>query len=99
MNDIWFGKKKAAILKLMTKAERSLFYYFYGYNQGVTKRCRLSLLTNSAIVDESQCGERGGGGGCGVSANEYSCAHHVPLSLWRSISIFNLCLQQLRLLF
>jgi hypothetical protein len=47
------------------------------YNQGVTKRCRLSLLTNSALVDESQCG---GGGGCGVSANEYSCAHHVTWS-------------------
>ncbi len=36
--------------------------------------------------------ERGGGGGCGVSANVNSCAHHVkwsPNKLWRSISIFN----------
>jgi hypothetical protein len=44
----------------------------------------------SALVLESQCG---GGGGCGVSANEYSCAHHVtwsPNKLWRSTSIFNL---------
>ncbi len=37
----------------------------------------------------------GGGWSCGVSANEYSCAHHVTWSankLWRSTSIFNLCL-------
>ncbi len=54
------------------------------------QRCRLSLLTNSVLVYESKCG---GGGSCGVSANEYSCAHHVtwsPIKLWRSISIFNL---------
>ena len=46
------------------------------YHQAVTKRCRLSLLTNCALVYESlsQGGGRGGGG-CGVSANEYSCAH------------------------
>ena len=34
-----------------------------------------------------------GGGSCGVSANEYSCAHHVtwsPNKLWKSTSIFNL---------
>ncbi len=60
--------------------------------QGVTKRCRLSLLTNSTLVYESQC--RGIQGGCGVSASEYSCAHHVtwsPNKLLRSTSIFNLC--------
>jgi hypothetical protein len=66
-----------------------------GNNQRVTRRCRLSLLTNSALVYESQCGGMGGGGGCGVSAaNEYSWAHHVtwsPNKLWRSTSIFNLC--------
>jgi hypothetical protein len=49
--------------------------------QGVTQRCRLSLLTNSALVYESQCGGMGwggeGGGGCGVSANEYSIAVHI----------------------
>ncbi len=36
----------------------------------------------------------GGGGSCGVSANQYSCAHHVtwsPNKLWRSNSIFNPC--------
>jgi hypothetical protein len=54
-----------------------------GLQQGVTRRCRLSLLTNSAVVYESNCG---GMGGSGVSANEYSCAHHVtwsPNKLWR----------------
>jgi hypothetical protein len=54
-----------------------------------TKRCRLSWLNNSALIYESQL--RGEGGGCGVSANEYSCAHHVtwsPNKLWRSTCIF-----------
>jgi len=35
-------------------------------------------------------------GGCGVSANEYSCAHHVtwsPNKLWRFACIFNLWLE------
>jgi hypothetical protein len=40
-----------------------------GYKQGVTKRCRLSWLTISALV------YAWGGGSCGVSANEYICAH------------------------
>ncbi len=31
-----------------------------GGPQGVTKRCRLSLLTNSPVVYESQCGGTGG---------------------------------------
>jgi hypothetical protein len=53
--------------------------------QGVTKRCRLSLLTNSARVIQVQM--RGEGGRCGVSANEYRRANHVTWSLnklWRS---------------
>jgi hypothetical protein len=65
--------------------------FLKGKKQGITKRCRLSLLTNSALVYKSQCGVMRGG--CGVSANEYSCAHHVtwsPNKLWRSTSIFNL---------
>jgi hypothetical protein len=36
---------------------------------------------------------RGDWGGCGISSNEYSCAHHLtwsPNKLWRSTSIFNL---------
>ena len=64
-----------------------------GRQQGVTKRCRLSLLTNSVLVIRVPM--RGRGGSSGVSANEYSCAHHVtwsPNKLWRSTSIFNLWL-------
>ncbi len=45
---------------------KSLFLY-----QGFTKRCRLSVLTNSALVYEPKCGRRGGF--AGVSDNEYSC--------------------------
>jgi hypothetical protein len=63
----------------------------YCIYQGVTKRCRLSLLTNSALVIRVQM--RGEGGSCGVSANENSWSHHVtwsPNKLWRSTSIFNL---------
>jgi hypothetical protein len=36
-----------------------------GSIQGVTKRCRLSLLTNSAHVYEPKCGGIGGKGGGG----------------------------------
>ncbi len=54
--------------------------------QGATKRCRLSLLTNSALGYEPKCGGRRGS--CGVVANEYSCVHRSPNKLWRSI--FNL---------
>ncbi len=32
----------------------------YGMNQGVTKRCHLSWLTNSTLVYEPKCGGRGG---------------------------------------
>jgi hypothetical protein len=32
------------------------------FKQGVTKRCRLSWLTNSALVYEPKCGAEGGGG-------------------------------------
>jgi hypothetical protein len=53
--------------------------------QGVTKRCRLFLLTNSAFVMRVQI--RGEGGNCGVSANEYSCAHHVT---WSQINVGDL---------
>jgi hypothetical protein len=63
--------------------------FVHPLHAGVTKRCRLSLLTNSALHIRVQMRE-GGGGSCGVSANEYSCAHHVTwYKLWRSTSIFN----------
>jgi hypothetical protein len=50
--------------------------------QGVTKRCRLSWLTNSALVYEPKRGGRGGESceSCGVSANEYSCAHGAQIN-------------------
>jgi len=38
---------------------------------------------------------RGDGGSCGVSANEYSYTHRSPNKLWRSNSIFNLCLNRI----
>ncbi len=37
------------------------------WNQGVIMSCRLSWLTNSALVYEPKCGERGGGGLWGLS--------------------------------
>jgi hypothetical protein len=40
--------------------------------QGVTKRCRLSLLTNSALVYESNAGE---GGSCGISQPMSTAVH------------------------
>ncbi len=48
------------------------------YNQGVKKRCRLSFLTNSALVYEPKC--RGRREGCGVSANEHSCVHGAQIN-------------------
>jgi hypothetical protein len=49
-------------------------------SQGVTKKCRLSWMTNSALVYEPKCGGKGcGGKGCRVSANEYSCAHGAQI--------------------
>jgi hypothetical protein len=41
----------------------------YCIDQGVTKRCRLSWLTNSALVLAVYEPK------CGVSANENSCTH------------------------
>ncbi len=45
--------------------------------QGITKRCRLSWLTNSAVAFEPKCGGREGG--LRVSANEYNCAHGAQI--------------------
>ncbi len=42
-----------------------------------------SWLTNGSLVYAPKCGARGG---CGVSANEYSCAHGAQNST------FNLCI-------
>jgi hypothetical protein len=38
-----------------------------------------SWLTTSALVYEPKC-TGGGGGSCGVSANEYSCAHEDKIN-------------------
>ncbi len=46
---------------------------------GVTQRCRLYWLTNNALVYAPKCGGREGG--CGVSANEYSCTTGAQIIL------------------
>jgi hypothetical protein len=53
--------------------------FFSLCKKGVTKRCRLSLLTNSALLYEPKCGGRGGGN-CGVSAIEYSCTQEPRIN-------------------
>ncbi len=56
--------------------------------QRVTKRCRLSWLTNSALVYEPKCGwGRGGVGSKPMS----TAVHRSHNKVWRSNSIFNLC--------
>ncbi len=55
--------------------------------EGVTKRCRLSWLTNSVLVYEPKCGGRGGIAG---SQPISTAVHRSPNKLWRSNSIFNL---------
>jgi hypothetical protein len=53
----------------------------------VTERCRLSFLTNSALVYEPKCG-----GGVAGSQPMNRAVHRRPNKLWRSNSIFNLCM-------
>ncbi len=53
--------------------------------QGVTKRCRLSWLTNNALVYEPKCGGRGG-------VQLY--IHRSPNKLWRYNFIFYLWLHR-----
>jgi hypothetical protein len=62
----------------------------YIYARGVTKRCRLSWLTNMRhrIWAQMRGGEEGG---CRVSAQPMRTAvHRSPNKLWRSNSIYNL---------
>jgi hypothetical protein len=56
-----------------------------GSSQGVTKRCRLSWLTNSALVYEPKCGGRGR---VAESQPMSTAVHRSPNKLWRSNSIF-----------
>jgi hypothetical protein len=68
--------------------------------QGATNRCRLSWLTNSALVYEPKCGK--GGGCCGVLTNKYEICTNCtwcPNKLWRSNSnIFKLWAESLDVL-
>jgi hypothetical protein len=51
-------------------------------SQEVTTRCRLSWLTNSALVYDPKRGVGvGGTESCGVSANEYICGTWSPNKL------------------
>ncbi len=47
------------------------------YRQGVTKKCRPSWLTDSALVYEPKCG---GGGLRGLSQWVHSCAHGAQIN-------------------
>jgi hypothetical protein len=53
--------------------------------QGFRKRCRLSLLTNSALVYKPKCGGKGGVAG---SRPMSTAVHRTPIKLWRSNSIY-----------
>ncbi len=57
----------------------------YWLGQGATKRCRLSWLTNNALVDEPKC--EGGGGGLTSGAWVQLCTWSTN-KLWRSDSIW-----------
>ncbi len=59
------------------------WYRRRGNKQGVTKRCRLSLLTNSSLVYESKCGGMGGGVS-GFSTSQ-------PVSSYFPYRVFPLC--------
>ncbi len=57
--------------------------------QGVTERCRLSWLPNSALVYEPKCGGKGVAG-----SRPMSTAVHMEtaqINFWRFNSILNLC--------
>ncbi len=61
------------------KARTNLTFFFVSL-QGITKRCRLSWLTNRTLVF-SMSPNAGGECGDGVSANEYSCANGAQKTL------------------
>ncbi len=61
------------------------------YTQGLTKRCQLSWLTSSALVQEPKCGGRGGV----AKSQPMSTVHGSLNKLSRSNSIFNLRVQEL----
>ncbi len=60
-----------ALHKVVVSLRQTVSVVFYdAQSSEVTKKCRLSWPTNSALVYKPKCG---GEGGCGVSAYEYSC--------------------------
>jgi hypothetical protein len=60
---------------VLHKPSSQPFWETLRLNQRVTKRCRLSLLTNSALVYESQC--EGDGGGMVAGSQPMSTAAHI----------------------
>ncbi len=60
-------------------------------SKGVTKRCLLSWLTNSAVAYETKCG----GGELRGSQPRSTAIHRSPNKLWRFNTIFNLWLHSL----
>ncbi len=60
--------------------------------QGVTKRCRLSWLANSALVYEPKKMRGDGGGGVSQCTAVHNCTWS-PIKLWRCNFLFNLWLQ------
>jgi hypothetical protein len=64
-----------------------------GRSGGYKEMSSIIVDQKSPVIRVQIRGEGGSCGSCGVSANEYSCAHHAmePNKLWRSTSIFNLC--------
>ncbi len=69
---------------------------------GTVYSSRLGLQRDVVYLDwpikpsymSPNAGVGGGRGGCGVSANEYSCIHRSPNKLWRSNSLFYLWFTQ-----
>ncbi len=78
------------------KIQVYLFNDWQYFSQGVTRRCRLSWLTNSALTYESKCGGKGGSSG---SQPMSTAAYRSPNKLWISTSIFNIWLQRFSTLY
>ncbi len=58
----------------------SVFNLWDRVKQEVTKRCRLSWLTNSALVYEPKCGESGGGLEAQPILYVYCCTHGAQIN-------------------
>jgi hypothetical protein len=59
----------------------------YYVHQGVTRRCRLSLLTNSALIDRVQMG---GGGIAGSHSQPMSAGVHKTRHGWSQNKVLDL---------